>query len=291
MKSNYQRIDFKNKTNPKSKFDLVAMQDLMQGSYPDHSPFEFHHVDFFLIILFQDGNSNHTIDFIQHHCTKGTLLTIRKDQIHKFEKSEVKGSLLIFTYDFLGSFFTKEETYKSLLLFNEFLSSPKLQLTDNEFVKITDSIDRIREEYLVTNDEHSPSIIRSELQILISQIYRINRQGEEKHKTKKYLAEFISFQQCVQEKFSQSLKVKDYSKWLGFSTKVLNAATQSIVQKTAKEFIDEICLNHVKRQLINTDKVIKEISYETGFDEPTNFFNFFKKRIGRTPEQYRKDFR
>ena len=51
-----------------------------------------------LILLFiTEGKGSHTIDFMDYTYQKGTLLTIRKDQIHKFTKSNSpQGYLLIF---------------------------------------------------------------------------------------------------------------------------------------------------------------------------------------------------
>jgi AraC-like DNA-binding protein len=35
---------------------------------------------------------------------------------------------------------------------------------------------------------------------------------------------------------------------------------------------------------------IKEITYQAGFDEPTNLIKFFKQRTGQTPAQFRRGF-
>ncbi len=290
MSSNYKKVDFQNSKKPASDFDLVSLEELLSRDIQNHSLFAFHQLEFFAIIFIQNGSGKHTIDFVEYECTKGTLLIIRKDQIHKFSKSNMEGVLLVFTLDFLGNFYAKTEAQKSLLLFNEFLSTPKFQLSEPEFIRISQLVERLKEEYFTIYDKHSNSIIRSELQILISKLYRINTKKLPPHteRNKKYIFEFIRFHNCIEERFAQSLKVKDYAKWLNVSTKKLNAITQQVVQKSAKEFIDEICLTHIKRQLINSDKSTKEISYESGFEEPSNFYNYFKKRIGMTPEAYRK---
>ncbi len=290
MSNSYKKVHFQNSNNPSSKFDLVSLNDLLNRNYSieDHSPFLFHQLKFFAIIFIQKGHGKHTIDFVDYECKKGTLLVIRKDQIHKFSKSNLEGILLIFTFDFLGSFYTKTETQKSLLLFNDFLNSPIMELTDSQFDVISKLIERFQQEYILNYDKHSQSIIRSELQILISKLHRINTQKHDIKTNKKHISKFIQFHNCIEERFSESLKVKDYARWLGVSTKTLNTVTQHIVQKSAKKFIDEICLNHIKRQLINTENSIKEISFKSGFEEASNFYSYFKKRVGKTPEEYRR---
>lgn len=289
MNKNYHKVNFKNSKKPNSDFDMVPLRQLLDTHYIDHSPFKLHQVDFFIIILFQEGKGKHTVDFIDYPCKKGSLIVIRKDQIHKFSKSNLDGVLLVFTIEFLGNFYAKTEAQKSLLLFNEFLNSPIVQLSKNQLSIFSQLVDRLNEEYIKSPDHHSPSIIRSELQILITKLYRLKTQNNDVANNKKYLSEFIRFHNCIEDNFSKSLKVKDYSTWLGIPTKTLNAASQNFAQKSAKEFIDEICINHIKRQLINSDKSIKEISYDTGLQETSNFYAYFKKRVGKSPVEYRKE--
>lgn len=288
MNSDFKKIEFQNIKNPSSGFDLVSIKELLSNDYLDHSPFALHQIEFFCILFVLNGSGKHTIDFVDYECKKGTVLVLRKDQLHKFSKSSIEGVILVFTLEFLGSFYTKTEAQKSLLLFNDFLTSPKIELSENQFIVFSNLLERLREEYLAIYDQNSPSIIRSELQILISKMYRLMTQKQDIKSNKKYISEFIHFHNCVEEKFSQSLKVKDYSSWLGMSAKTLNAVTQHIIRKSAKAFIDEVCVNHIKRQLINSEASIKEISYASGFVETSNFYIYFKKRVGKTPEEFRK---
>jgi len=98
-------IKFENQQNPSAGFDIVKLETIGQRKDLDHSPFELHLVEFYIIILIENGKGVHTIDFENYKFKKGTLLNIRKDQIHKFIKSDtVKGSLLLFTDEFLVSY-------------------------------------------------------------------------------------------------------------------------------------------------------------------------------------------
>jgi len=86
---------------------------------------------------------------------------------------------------------------------------------------------------------------------------------------------------------TNTTKVNDYAKMMAISAKTLNSISKSIVHKAAKEFIDEICIKQIKRLLINTPLSIKEIAYESGFEETTNFYKYFKRQVQMTPEQFR----
>lgn len=281
-------IKFENNQNPDSHFDLVKLEELFQRKGMDHSPTNLHRVEFYLLIFIEKGDSLHTIDFTDYKCSKGTLLTIRKDQLHKFFRSStVKGKLLIFTDEFLVSYLEKVEAHKTMLLFNELLGVPKLQLSDTHFKDIFQSIKRIENEYFKINDTHSLGIIRSELHILITQLFRIKAQTEQVFFEKKYLKEFIEFQDLVEKNVVKTTKVKDFARMLAISTKTLNTVTRSVVHKSAKEFVDEICTKQIKRLLINTKLSIKEIAYHSGFEETTNFYKYFKRQTHLTPEQFR----
>ncbi len=285
-------IKFENRHNPQAGFDLLNLEDLQRRTDLDHSPFQLHLVAFYMIILIEEGQGNHTIDFTKYKYKKQTLLTVRKDQIHKFHlSSTVKGILLLFTDEFLVSYLEKLEALKSLQLFNEVLVVPKIHLSKTEMVEISNLVGRIKKEYFNVNDDYSLGIIRSELHILLAKLYRIKSQKNQIISSRKYLSEFIDFQNLIEQQVTKYKKVKDYAKLVGLSTKTLNTITKTIVHKSAKEFIDDICTKQIKRLLINTELSIKEIAYSSGFEETTNFYKYFKRQTQLTPEQFRINFR
>ena len=68
---------------------------------------------------------------------------------------------------------------------------------------------------------------------------------------------------------------------------VFNISLQGLVNKSEKAFVDEISTKQIKRLLINTKLSIKEIAYQSGFEETTNFYKYFKRQTQVTPEQFR----
>lgn len=282
-------LKFNNNQNPNSGFEILKINELFQKMGTDETPNKLHLVEFYMLIFIENGEGQHTIDFKSYECKKGTVLTIRKDQIHKFSNHKnIKGSLLLFTSDFLISYFENQETLKSLQLFNEQLGVPKIQLSEKAFQEMSDIIERINTEYSALDDNFSFSVIRSELHILITKLFRIKTKNKQVVSNNKYLDKFILFQKLVEENVSKTNKVIDYSKLIGVSSKTINTITKNIVRKTAKEFVDEICTKQIKRLLINTELSIKEIAYKMGFEETTNFYKYFKRQTSLTPEKFRE---
>lgn len=270
---------------------MIRLEELFQRAFDKHDPERLHKVEFFILLFITEGKGKHKIDFTEYSYERGTLFTIRKDQIHRFFREEAaKGYLLLFTDEFLVSYLDSLEGQKSLQLFNELLGEPKIQLLAEEFSTISALVQRIEAEYVSVMDEYSPSIIRSELHILISKLFRIKSHRHQVLNGKKYLAEFITFQELVEKRVRNTTRVSDYASEMAVSTKTLNTISKSILGKTAKEFIDEISIKQIKRLLINTSLQVKEIAYLSGFEETSNFYKYFRRQVGMTPEQFRAAF-
>lgn len=63
-------------------------------------------------------------------------------------------------------------------------------------------------------------------------------------------------------------------------------------QKTGMKFIDylnEIRIEKAAEMLVNSDRKMYQISKAAGYDNPKYFFRIFKKKMGCSPEQYRKE--
>ncbi|MEM9889048.1 MAG: helix-turn-helix transcriptional regulator [Bacteroidota bacterium] len=289
MKKTIENIQFNNQSNPKSYFDIVRIEALLKKEL-DHDIYKNHIVRFYVIFFVLKGKGYHTIDFTDYKYQEGTVLLVRKDQIQKFFRSStVKGYLLIFTEEFIIGHLNRLEASKSFQLFNELLSFPKIDLKGRgeDFSDFATLISCLKSEYN-TKDEYSIGINRSILHVLITKLFRIKSENEQLFGKKKYLEEFLSFQEMVEENCFKSKKVANYARKMGISSKTLNNIIQAIAHKPAKTFIDEIAIMQIKRLLISTNQPIKEIAYTAGFDDPANFFKFFKKYVGSPPAVFRQ---
>lgn len=60
--------------------------------------------------------------------------------------------------------------------------------------------------------------------------------------------------------------------------------------KTVISFLNELRINHAKNLLVVDSKNIDVIGYESGFRNTAHFYEQFKKKVGHSPNQYRKRF-
>jgi AraC-like DNA-binding protein len=282
------RIKFINKTRPNLDFDLIRLERIL--SKKSDKITQPHIIDFYHILVITEGEGIHTIDFTDFTYKKGTVFTIRKDQTHRFIKdSNTKGFLLLFTEDFLTSHFGKNEVSRAFQLFNELLVSSKIDLAENEYEVVLRLITSIEAEYGEHDDEFSRSIIRSALHVLVMKLFRIKSKDTNKLSTRKYFDKFLRFQSLVEHNFPQTRKTIDYANMMNCTTKTLNNICRTILDKSAKTVINDIVVIQIKRLLVNTSFSITEIAYESGFDEPTNMYRYFKKHTNQSPEAFRKE--
>lgn len=63
-----------------------------------------------------------------------------------------------------------------------------------------------------------------------------------------------------------------------------------ITRKTFMETVIEYRLNYATQQLIQTDRPISDISFESGFGDVSHFYKMFKHKMHQSPLNYRKNF-
>ena len=94
----------------------------------------------------------------------------------------------------------------------------------------------------------------------------------------------------VEQNFKTMHSVTDYANRLGLSPKSITKHFQKLGAKTPSDFIKSRILLEAKRQLIYTDKTVKEIAFELGFNDPAYFTRFFTKAISKSPLQFKKEY-
>ena len=65
---------------------------------------------------------------------------------------------------------------------------------------------------------------------------------------------------------------------------------KKITRKTFMETVIGYRLNYATQQLVQTDKPISEISFDSGFGDVSHFYKMFKNKMNQSPLNYRKNF-
>lgn len=79
----------------------------------------------------------------------------------------------------------------------------------------------------------------------------------------------------------------EYARQLAVHVNHLNRALKETTSKSTSELIAERLVQEAVTLLKHTNWNVSEIAHSLGFEEPTHFNNFFKKRTRQTPTNYR----
>lgn len=240
-----------------------------------------HKAAFFQVIWLTEGNIRLYVDFREIVITSGELLIIAAGQVCQFDTDcEYAGKMILFT----DSFFNMTEQDSNLLYTSEILNPVNL----NKAVILNKSLisnlfAQLENELKQQTDSFQINITQSFLRIIILEAER--QLVSTYPPTQNSLGR--KFYNEVERRFKENRNIQYYVQLLGISEKVLSKEVKTLTGKTPKAYIDYRITLEAKRLLSYSNLSAKEIGFELGFDEPTNFNKYFRKNTGFTPVSFR----
>lgn len=268
-----------NFNNPRHvAFEITTLQSIYRKSKSKlHLP---HRQGFYALFYFTNTYGKHIIDFKTYDIKKGSLFLISDEQVHYFRNIEkTTGKVVLFTNAFLDNDVLIEQ------LFNRQINLPVLSLRPEVDSELQILLNQLEKNY-TSDKENKNDIIKRYLEILLLEINH-NSEGNTLLNTIDY-QRFIKFKNDLKHYFAHEKSVRFYAENQLISTKTLNLAVRKMIDKSAKQLIDEYRVLLAKRLLANTHLTTAQISFQLGFDEPTNFTKFFKRVEGLSPIRFQK---
>ncbi len=93
---------------------------------------------------------------------------------------------------------------------------------------------------------------------------------------------------AIEENFKTKHSPADYAELLFISPKALAKITKTHFNKTLSSLINERIIIEAKRELYMTNKTVKEIAWELGYEDEYYFSRFFKVNADVSPQIYRE---
>jgi len=90
--------------------------------------------------------------------------------------------------------------------------------------------------------------------------------------------------------FRRKISLEEISDVAGISPNSFCRYFKSRTRKTYSQFLIEIKVGHACKQLIDSGLSIKQLCYESGFNNFASFHKYFKIITGKSPLNYQKDF-
>lgn len=169
-----------------------------------------------------------------------------------------------------------------------------LHLSERERNTIIDCFRKIDDEINYGGDRHSNTIIASAIELFLNYCLRFyDRQFITRKKVNKDL--LIRFEELLDGYFVSG-KAQEYGTpsvaWcatqLCLSSNYFGDLIKKETGRTALDYIQQKTMDMAKDLLIHPDKSIGEIAYYLGYQYPQYFSRAFKKAVGCTPNEYRR---
>ncbi|PWV51528.1 AraC family transcriptional regulator [Chitinophaga sp. S165] len=224
----------------------------------------------------------------------GTMSFVRPRQIIQMTGLEFEedGFLLFIHEDFLNGNVLHTDIQK--YGFFDYEVDEALHLSPKEEEIIWDLYRKIQIEYYNNQDEYSRNIILAHIGSILQYAQRFyNRQFIHRKTTS---GKTVSrFNAVLAEYFSGGMlhdkglpSVNYMAEQLHLSPRYLSDLLKQETGKTAIELIHIFLISEAKNLLKTADQSVAEIAYHLGFENPPYFSRLFKKEVGLSPNQFKR---
>ncbi|HNP33016.1 MAG TPA: helix-turn-helix domain-containing protein [Flavobacterium sp.] len=261
-------------------------------SFENNSSFDhIQRLNYYSLIWIQTGNGKVKVDFSEYDFTQNQLLAFAPYQPFMLTSNEeIKGVAIHFHPDFFCIHKHHREVACSGVLFNNIYEPPYViidSVTKNTFDMVLEQIKTEMQNPALAQYE----LLVSYLKIILITASRLKKeQQNESANPVDNTAPFIlqNLKNFIETHFKTKHSPSDYADLLNITPKALAKITKSHFNKTLSNLIAERIIIEAKRELYLTNKTVKEIAYELGYDDEHYFSRFFKNNADVSPQIYRE---
>ena len=202
----------------------------------------------------------------------------------------IEGIAIHFHPDFYCIHMHQKEVSCSGVLFNNVYQPPFVKITNEASATFKMVLDQMKAE-IQTNDLAQYESLVSYLKIFLITASRLkNQQLEEMKSIPNSKEPFIlqNLKDAIEDNFKIKHSAGNYAEMLNISAKALAKISKNYFNKTLTDLIAERIIIEAKRELYMTNKTVKEIAYELGYDDEHYFSRFFKTNADVSPQLYRE---
>jgi AraC-like DNA-binding protein len=166
--------------------------------------------------------------------------------------------------------------------------TPVIQIEAHERQSM-ETVVKVLEEEFDTIDGNQEEMLRILLKRFIIKCTRIARKQLIKGDLPEARIDIIrQFNVLVEEHFKSLKQITDYAHLMNRSPKTITNVFSQHSDKSPLQVIHDRLTLEARRMLIFTDKTAKEIAYELGFEDPSQFSRFFKKNTQISIQDFRE---
>ncbi len=261
-------------------------------SFEDNSFFD--HIqsnNYYSLIWIQQGMGLLKADFAGYQFLGNHLLAFTPYQpFMLIPENNLSGVAIQFHPDFFCIHKHQQEIACNGVLFNNIYQPPMVTIDAKTVETFQMIVEQIRTEMQNTALAQYELLI-SYLKIFLITASRLKtaQQSEAKQSIANLKEPFIlqSLKEAIEAHFKTKHTASDYAFILNITPKALARITKAHLNKTLTSLISERIIIEAKRELYLTNKPVKQIAYELGYDDEYYFSRFFKTNTDTSPQIYR----
>ncbi|MGG7439535.1 helix-turn-helix domain-containing protein [Chryseobacterium arthrosphaerae] len=243
-------------------------------------------------VFFIPSGYDLTVDFNHYHVRRPSLFFLTGQHLH-IKNGKEESILLHYNRDFYCIQIHDKEVACDGLLFHNVYEIPFVELDDSEVLLMKSLFQNIQDE-LEWNDSSAEEMIRTYVkQIIIRATRKWKKENLDNDIIKipgSELDIFRDFSRHLEIHFREKHNVADYAALLHLAPKTLTHKFKNLNLDSPNQFIINRILLEAKRLLFYTDKPVKEIAYDLGYEDPAYFNRLFTGKTGSTPANFKKNY-
>ena len=273
-----------NEQNGNLAFKLFSFQD---NSYFDH----LQRNNYYSLIWVKEGSGKLKTNFSEYGFEENTLFSFAPYQPFMLSSALVKGVAIYFHSDFFCIHKHQTEVTCNGVLFNNIYQTPFFQVDET----LEGTLDKVIEQ--IKAEIQRPGLAQYELLISLMKIFLISASRTKAQQQPDSIPSTTgakepvilqNLKEAIEKDFKSKHTPQDYAIQLNISPNALAKITKAHFNKTLTNLIAERIIIEAKRELYLTNKSVKEVAYELGYDDEYYFSRFFKKNVNISPQAYRE---
>jgi AraC-like DNA-binding protein len=229
-----------------------------------HRDFPYHRHDFYEVLLVEQGQGVHEIDFRPYPVAPRSLFFIHPRQVHLLQGASLAaGAVIIFSGVFLDGL-----PGKGGELLRQFGQHPLLSPSEWEWEVLRQSFSLIQGE--LAGEHPDAGILKAALTTFLLLAARCHQGQHPTYATASPYDHslFADFNHLLEAHFHRQHALPFYAQTLKVSERQLNQVVRQFAGKTAFAFLQERLLLEAKRQLLFSSREIKAIALENRVCRP-----------------------
>lgn len=276
----------------KAKMEALTEQDVAVFDEVGIVPIKNVQSDAYIVVLCLEGRGDVTIEGKKYDVRKNDMFICHP---HQFIENAMmsynfkfKGLLMSSRY-FQSIFFLPGKMWKAGL---DVRKIPVFHLEDKDVDGFLVNYEMLQYKLSRTDLPHHQQTIKLLLQSLVYEMYDVIAHKLQLKEDVNYGYSsgeilFGRFANLLSTELPHRHPVGYYADKLCITPKYLSAICKKQAGKTASDLINEMTVNYIKQMLTSSEKSIKEIAADTGFDNLSFFGKFVRRELGMSPREYR----